>query len=84
MQWSWNTRATVASDLHSASTNWLFWNSMMGLPNALRCLTIDGERERALEHSLGVDHHDQALAEIVHELGEALALRCPAGFPAAA
>src|SRR5712692_5650157 len=38
-QWSWNTLAMVASVLHSASTNWVFWNSTIALPNALRCLT---------------------------------------------
>jgi hypothetical protein len=39
MQWSTNTRATVASVLHSASLNWVFWNSMIDLPKARRCLT---------------------------------------------
>ena len=39
MQWLTKTLATVASVLHSASTNCVFWKSRIDLPNALRCLT---------------------------------------------
>src|SRR5262245_65788153 len=70
MQWSSNTRAIVASDLHSASPNWVFWNSIIFLPKASRCLTYS----IALNHGLGMNRDDETLArKIVHELREALA-----------
>jgi hypothetical protein len=34
MHSSQNTLATVASVLQAASSNWVFWNSMIFLPNA--------------------------------------------------
>ena len=38
MHQSTKTRAIMASVLRSASLNAVFWNSMIGLPNALRSL----------------------------------------------
>src|ERR1700722_2039212 len=74
-QLSRNTRATVASVLHSASTNWVFWNSMIFWPNASRSLTETVGSERALDHGRGMGRDDEPLlGQLAHELGEALAL----------
>ena len=53
----------------------MFWKFDDRLAERLALLdVVDGERERALDHGLGMDRDDQALArQVVHELREALA-----------